>query len=357
MIRHLHAPRLLLAALATLSAPLCLAGQSGLPATAPTAAGAGLTAPIAAVSTPADRFGAKPQRAEVSCPDGQIEVRADNSSLNGILRAIARCTGMRITGGVTEQRVFGNYGPAAPATVLATLIDGTGSNMLLRERTADQPAELILTPRTGGPTPPAPSTYEDADAAPQPSAQPLTQGQPYMHPDQTLPRGLANRLQQSQGAQPVTPPGTNSAVTGPQQIPQPLNNVNGSPRNTSPTASTYPTTNSVPLDSIRTPSTTPSTDGIVDAPNPPPAGSDTAAVLNGAPRGTPGTTNIDPGATSATSTPGATNTTVPVNTPQQSDPSSDLTPEQIFQKLQQRQQQQQQRQQEQQQQPQDTTPQ
>ena len=68
---------------------------------------------------------------------------------------------MHISGGVPEQRVFGNYGPAAPATVLATLIDGTGSNMVLRESASDGPAELILTPRVGGPTPPSPASYRD----------------------------------------------------------------------------------------------------------------------------------------------------------------------------------------------------
>jgi hypothetical protein len=57
--------------------------------------------------------------------------------------------------------------------------------------------------------------------------------------------------------------------------------VNGSPLNTSPTASTFPTTNSVPTDSLPTPSTTPSTSGIVDAPNPPAPGSTTGTTPNG----------------------------------------------------------------------------
>jgi hypothetical protein len=60
----------------------------------------------------------------------------------------------------------------------------------------------------------------------------------------------------------------------PASIPQPINNVLGNPNNQTPTASQIPTTNSVPLDALPTPSTTVQTQqGIVDTPNPPPAGS------------------------------------------------------------------------------------
>ncbi len=326
---------------------------SSMPAMAPTQrTPANLIAPIAAVPSTATRPGERPHPAHVACANGQLEVRAENSSLNGILRAIARCNGMRISGGVAEQRVFGNYGPAAPATVLATLIDGTGSNMVLRETAADQPSELILTPRTEGVTPPSPASYaeaEEADDANDPSSQPapataVQATQPA--PMQAAPS--AGRLNRNQT--PVLPPLTGSPVTNPPALPQPINNVNGSPANRSYTAGSFPTTNSVPLDSVATPSTTPATSGIVDSPNPPPAGSDTAAALSGAPAGTPGTTNINPGPTSATSTPGASNTTIPAPPTQQATPSqlpADLTPEQIFQQLQERQRRQQQQQQEQ----------
>ena len=316
-----------------------------LPATAPTVAtSTTTTSPIAGL---ANQSNSRPHRAEVTCANGQLEVHAQNSSLNSILRAVSNCTGMRITGGVPEQRVFGNYGPAAPATILATLLDGTGSNMLLKETAADQPAELILTPRTGGVTPPPPSTYNEADAEdttptspnPNPNQQPPNSPpnrylrSPYTRPNPQT-GGAVNPQQPNQT--PVLPPIQGSVVTSPPSIPQPINNVNGSPSNTSPTPGTYPTTNSVPLDSVATPSTTPSSNGIVDSPNPPPAGSDTAAALNGAPAGTPGTTNINPAATSQTTTPGATNTTTPATNANQ--PPADLTPEQIFQQLQQRQQ-------------------
>jgi len=102
--------------------------------------------------------------------DGRLEVAADNSSLNQVLREIARKTGMKITGGVGDERVFGTYGPGPPGEILASLLDGTGSNMLLRESSTDAPAELILTPREGGPTPPNPNAPGFGDDQPDPSA-------------------------------------------------------------------------------------------------------------------------------------------------------------------------------------------
>ena len=108
------------------------------------------------------------QLPHVTYANGLLTVAASNSSLNQILRDIARETGMKITGGVTEERVFGQYGPAAPSKVLGELLDGTGTNMLLVHGTTATPAELVLTPRQGGPTPPNPSAYrEDQSPAPE----------------------------------------------------------------------------------------------------------------------------------------------------------------------------------------------
>ena len=340
---------------------------TSLPAMAPTHVPAPGMAPIAAIATPADQAGGHHHHAQVTCTGGMLTVHAENSSLNGILRSVSRCTGMKVSGGVLDQRVFGDYGPAAPATVLATLLDGTGSNMLLLETAADQPAQLILTPRTGGVTPPSPSAVpdDDTEAAVAPS-QPLA-SQPAQRPPVSGQRdaGAADgaaapmAVPQSGFAQgdpapgytnqtPVPVPSQGSAVSGPVSIPQPINNVNGSPNTVSPTASTYPTTNSVPLDSLPTPSTTPSSNGIVDAPNPPAPGSDTAHLLQGVNSNAPGTTTIVPAATSAATSPGGTNTstTVPqgTNPPATTPSGTTLTPQQIYQQLQQIRQQQQQQQ-------------
>jgi hypothetical protein len=138
---------------------MAVAQSSALPATTPTAGAATVAAGVAATAA-ADQ--AKP--AEVVYAHGLLQVAADDSSLNQILRTISRQTGMKITGGVADQRVYGMYGPGVPAAILAKLLDGAGSNMLLRQTAADAPMELVLTPRLGGPTPPQPS-QDDSGAS------------------------------------------------------------------------------------------------------------------------------------------------------------------------------------------------
>ncbi len=138
-------------------------GQN-LPATPPTALPGQLTPGAQQTAAPVPN---PPLHAEVIYTRGLFQVRANNSSLNQILRSISHINGMKITGGVEDQRVFGNYGPAPLSTVLATLLDGTGANMLLLGGGAGTPAELVLTPRTGGPEPPGPNSptyamYDDA---------------------------------------------------------------------------------------------------------------------------------------------------------------------------------------------------
>jgi hypothetical protein len=137
---------------------LALAGEKmiargqgpGLPATPPTASVAPRILPremsVEGVASPA----------KVVYSGGQLQVTAKNSSLNQILRAIERQTGMKIAGGVADERVYGKYGPASTAEVLAALLEGTGSNMLLRETGKDSLLDLILTPRNGGLTPLSP---------------------------------------------------------------------------------------------------------------------------------------------------------------------------------------------------------
>lgn len=101
--------------------------------------------------------------ATVEYSEGRVAVVADNSSLNDILRDVARRAGMAVKGSVIDERVFGTYGPAAPAEVLATLLKGTGSNMMVVAGSS-RAAELILTPRQGGPTPPNPNAAKEAEA-------------------------------------------------------------------------------------------------------------------------------------------------------------------------------------------------
>lgn len=243
-------------------------------------------APIAA--TPARADNAQRHRARVTYENGMLEVHADNSSLNQILRDIARQTGMKIVGGVTDQRIFGSYGPAPAAIVLRTLLDGTGTNILLQETGTHAPEQLVLTPRTGGATPPPPSSpsYDVTET----------------EPELPLP-GASQPVTQSQTPAP--------------SVSQPSNNVLGSPTNVSPTASTLPVTNSVPVSTLPAPSTAQPAAGIVNAPNPPPAGSTTANFTSQTPPSN--NPNIAP--------PAAASTT------DQAPPSGVKTPEQIYEEL------------------------
>lgn len=140
-----------------------------------------------------------PQPAQVTYSEGKLFISATNSSLNQILRDVARETGMKITGGVTDERVFGKYGPAVPSQILAALLDGTGSNMLLLQATAATPAELILTPRHGGPTPPNPNASEAEEDMPPPPPRP--QYVPATPPEANAPTNPAA----TQPTQPKTP--------------------------------------------------------------------------------------------------------------------------------------------------------
>ena len=242
-------------ALVAMSAMPRLCAQA-LPPTQPTSLSTSnpMTAPLngTAGAQPASR--AHP--AQVTYIDGKIDVRANDSSLNQILRSIAQKTGLKITGGVQDERVFGNYGSAPLSSIIATLLDGTGTNVLFLDGDANNPPRLVLTPRSGGATPIGPdsSTYDDEHSA----------------EAQSVPTNAST----NDHAQPP-------AATMPGSIPQPMNNVNGSPSNTSPTASTLPTTHSVPIDAVPTPSTTPSASGIVDAPNPPPPSASIGAAADG----------------------------------------------------------------------------
>jgi hypothetical protein len=164
---HLHRTlSLAIGALAVLLVPTAMHAQA-LPPTQPTS----LPPQAAATSSPASQPVAPPvntpNHAEVIYAGGQLQVRADNSSLNQILRSISHRTGLKITGGVEEQRVFGNYGPGPVSAVLATLLDGTNTNIFLRAGDATNPPELVLTQRSGGASPPEPTSptyamYDDS---------------------------------------------------------------------------------------------------------------------------------------------------------------------------------------------------
>jgi hypothetical protein len=201
---------------ASLSAQSPSPSQAMTPASTPAATATTTPEPPPVPLTPSQR---PPQRAQVTYADGALSVAADNASLNQILRQIASDTGMKITGGVTDERVFGHYGPADPAQVLATLLDGTGSNMILVHHDGDAPSELILTPRQGGPTPPNPNAAAynrpEPEEPPSQAVQPPPYAQPQSNP--VIPpanAGVPNGASPANSTQPDNPNG----VKTPQQI-------------------------------------------------------------------------------------------------------------------------------------------
>jgi hypothetical protein len=131
-------------------------------AAAATSASSATTAAHRAAST-ATPTAAEPARVVYS--RGQIEVDANNSSLEQIVQNIASVTGMKITGSVDDERVFGKYGPAAPSETLKSLLVGTNVNMMLKETANGTPGELILTPRNGAATPPSAAAQEASAAS------------------------------------------------------------------------------------------------------------------------------------------------------------------------------------------------
>jgi hypothetical protein len=212
------------------TAPAPSQASSTLPATPPT-----IPAPPQVPLTPSQL---PPKHAQITYANGTLSVSADNASLNQILREIATDTGMKITGGVSEERVFGQYGPDDPAQVLAALLDGTGSNMILVHRDADAPAELILTPRQGGPTPPNPNAaafddrserpdrFERREAPPGQAVQP----DPGSPPPPVVPPANPGTPNGTNPSQPESPNG----VKTPQQIYEQLQRMRQQQQQTQP---------------------------------------------------------------------------------------------------------------------------
>ena len=151
-----------LIAQAVVSAVAFAQTPSALPPTPPTA-----TTAVQSESSPIAPTPAPTRAAQISYQMGQLTVIAENSSLSAILSGIAAKTGMKVTGSVADQQVFGTYGPAAPASVLSRLLEGSGTNMVLRENASTGPVELVLSPMQG-----MPDTFAPDSPAPRPYTPP-----------------------------------------------------------------------------------------------------------------------------------------------------------------------------------------
>ena len=164
---------------------------------------------------------------DVSYSDGKLVVDATNASLNEILREVSQKTGIKVTGRVEDDRVFGHYGPSSPAMLLDELLEGTGSNVLLvaaAERApgkagqGDLPgsstivgSELILTPRRGGASPPSSNASAQGGDPESGTGQYVPPARPYQLP---VPNGR-NVLAAPGGDGLQTPGGDGSDSNGP----------------------------------------------------------------------------------------------------------------------------------------------
>ncbi len=160
MHRFAVAPSPLLLALALLGAPVYVAAQStpspvAIPATAPTQSVSDLPSAHPAALPYQSRTAVG--KTAVQWDGAVLTIQASGEDLPAILTEISRATGLKVTGGVPDERVFGVYGPGSVQQVVADLFNGMYVNLLLVNGTATQPKELILTARTGGATPPSPA--------------------------------------------------------------------------------------------------------------------------------------------------------------------------------------------------------
>ncbi|SDF24893.1 hypothetical protein [Terriglobus roseus] len=199
-----------------LCAPV-LGAQTALPATSPTQSVSDL--PSAHPNAVAAVAGAE---TKVTWNGSLLTVEASGEAMPELLGRVARETGMKITGGVPDERIYGKYGPAPVQTVLAQLFDGLSINMMLVNETATKPKELLLTARTGAATPPSirqvvPDYPQYRPRQAQTPPPPMPPANPTRPPQQTPPTQHAEQspTNGSQQAFPslAPPPAENTAFT------------------------------------------------------------------------------------------------------------------------------------------------
>lgn len=99
------------------------------------------------------------QPANVTLKNGTLTVDAHNSSLDEILKDVARLGGMTIDGTAANERIFGAYGPGAPRDVLTSLLTGSGYNfVMIGDKPDGVPRKLLLTAEKAA----APSTISSS---------------------------------------------------------------------------------------------------------------------------------------------------------------------------------------------------
>jgi len=96
----------------------------------------------------------KPTPATITWDTNGLAVEANNSSLDEILKEVATRTGAKLEGRVSDERVFGSYGPGPARNVVMQLLDGTTYNVImLGDQGEGTPREIVLSNRPTGAAP------------------------------------------------------------------------------------------------------------------------------------------------------------------------------------------------------------
>lgn len=96
-----------------------------------------------------------PKPPRVSYAGGQLTVIADNSTLNDVLNGIRSAAGIKMEGlSGSNDRVFGQFGPASPRVVIDSLLSGSHYDFIILSalETPDTVQRVILSPRASSPS-------------------------------------------------------------------------------------------------------------------------------------------------------------------------------------------------------------
>jgi hypothetical protein len=123
---------------------------------------------------------------------------ASNSSLAQILKDVSTDTGAKVEGlgtdpHMTDQRIFGTYGPGPARDVISHLLDGSGYNILMvGDRGQGTPRRIVLSAQGGSTTQntannaPTPASNDDTDSE-QPAPEPEVEQPPTPPPSPAAP--------------------------------------------------------------------------------------------------------------------------------------------------------------------------
>ena len=181
--------------------PVLLGETPSTPASASPSAAGQQTSPARILgSLPAQTAATQPQ---VTFRDGLLSIRAENSTLGDVLRAVQNATGASIESpGFASERVYVNLGPGGPRDILASLLNGSHYDYILlgsqqqpssvvrvmltmRQSSAEQPAAPAAIVRPTPPPSPAANNDEndDSDETPRSRSRP-SRTQPGQPPGQ-----------------------------------------------------------------------------------------------------------------------------------------------------------------------------